>query len=67
MSFFDSLLFLLERLLFACLLGLRSLYLSSDSLSEPTEEEGGEDESWVWRDESAEREALFLLPSSTEE
>lgn len=64
-SFFDSLLFFLGRLLFECPLCLRCLCFSSDSLSDPTDEENSEDESWELRDESAEWEVLFLLPSST--
>lgn len=66
LSFFDSLLFLFDRLLFTCLLCLWCLCFSSDSLSDPTEEENWEDDSWELRDESAECEVRFLLPSSTE-
>lgn len=63
-SFFESFLFFLDRLLFVCLLCLRCFCFSSGSLSDSTEE-NWEDESWELKDESAEWEVLFLLPSST--
>lgn len=62
-SFFDSLLFFLERLLF-CLLCLRCLRFSSNSLPLPAE--NARDDSWELRDESAEWVVRFLLPLSTD-
>lgn len=66
-SFFESLLLFFDRLLFARLLCLWCLGFSSDSLSDISEEDIWGDESWELRDESAEWEVLFLLPSRTEE
>lgn len=62
-SFFDSLLFFLDRLLF-CLLCFRCLRFSSDSL--PLSAEKTLEDSWELRDESAEWEVRFLLPWSTD-
>lgn len=62
-SFFDSLLFFLDRLLF-CFLRLRCLGFSSDSL--PLSAEKSRDDPRELRDESAEWEVRFLLPWSTE-